>query len=272
LCQGSASVYSPLMSEKVKRRLTTILCADAEGYSRLMEADEQATLAGLRRQRAAMAALVGRHDGRIVNTWGDAVIAEFCSVVEAVQCATEIQQELSELDSDRLETERLRFRIGINLGDVIVDGDDIYGDGVNVAARLQEKAEPGGVLISGQVYEQVRNKLPISFELVGDQQVKNIETPILSYRVTYRPDGPASAGPLPRTRLSQATASAAPTRHQSRRFPRSIAALLVMAAFFILVNAFDGFESIWFHWPVLVIATIVALWAVLRKGTSDRPS
>jgi adenylate cyclase len=255
------------MSEKVKRRLTTILCADAEGYSRLMEADEQATLAGLRRHRAAMAALVERHDGRIVNTWGDAVIAEFGSVVEAVQCATEIQQELAGLD-DGLASERLRFRIGINLGDVMVDGDDIYGDGVNVAARLQEMAEPGGILISGQVYDQVRNKLPIGFELIGDQQVKNIETPIVSYRVTHgpdgsRPEGSASAAPQARP--------AAAVRPRARRLPRPIAALLVLAAFLVLVNVFDGMESVWFHWPVLAIATIIALWAVLRRGTPDKP-
>ena len=226
------------MSEKVKRRLTTILCADAEGYSRLMEADEQATLAGLRRHRAAMAALVERHDGRIVNTWGDAVIAEFGSVVEAVQCATEIQQELAGLDSDRLDSERLLFRIGINLGDVMVDGDDIYGDGVNVAARLQEMAEPGGILISGQVYEQVRNKLPIGFELIGDQHVKNIETPVVSYRVTQGPEGSAGAGLPPRP----SAAAPPPARRPTRRLPRPIAALLVLAAFLVLVNVFDGLE------------------------------
>jgi adenylate cyclase len=148
-----------IMSEKLKRRLTTVLCADASGYSRLMREDEPGTLATLRRHRAAMAALIGRHDGRVVNTWGDAVIAEFPSVVQAVQCAVEIQQELSLQDSHRPEAERMRFRIGINLGDVLVDGSDIYGDGVNIAARLQEMAEPGGILISGPVYDQVHDKL-----------------------------------------------------------------------------------------------------------------
>jgi adenylate cyclase len=115
------------MTEKVKRRLTTVLCADVHGYSRLMEADEAGTLATLHRCRTAIAGLVERHDGRIVNTWGDAVIAEFGSVVEAVQCAVEIQQELSDPDPDRPDAQRMRFRIGINLGDIIVDGSDIYG-------------------------------------------------------------------------------------------------------------------------------------------------
>jgi adenylate cyclase len=141
------------MTDKVKRRLTTVLCADAQGYSRLMEADEAGTLGTLRRYRIAMAGLVERHDGRIVNTWGDAVIAEFASVVEAVQCAVEIQQEISNQDSDPPHANPMRFRIGINLGDVIADGSDIYGDGVNIAARLQELAEPGGVVVSGSVYD-----------------------------------------------------------------------------------------------------------------------
>ena len=112
-----------------------------------------------------MAALVERHDGRIVNTWGDMVIAEFASVVEAVQCAVETQQELSGHDRDLPEARRMRFRIGINLGDVMVEGADIYGDGVNIAARLQERAEPGGILISGPVYDQVHSKLSVGFEL-----------------------------------------------------------------------------------------------------------
>src|SRR3974390_598185 len=114
------------MTDKVKRRLTTVLCADAQGYSRLMEADEARTLGTLRRYRIAMAGLVERHDGRIVNTWGDAVIAEFASVVEAVQCAVEIQQEISSQQSDHPDAHPMRFRLGINLGAVIVDGSHTY--------------------------------------------------------------------------------------------------------------------------------------------------
>src|SRR6185369_10723854 len=170
-------------TDKVKRRLTTVLCADVHGYSRLMEADETGTLATLRRHRTAMAGLVERHDGRIVNTWGDAVIAEFASVVEAVQCAVEIQREISNQESDPPQANRMRFRIGINLGDVMVDGSDIYGDGVNIAARLQELAEPGGVVISSSVYDQVYNKLSLGFDCLGEQQMKNV-APVISYRVT----------------------------------------------------------------------------------------
>src|SRR5215471_5505539 len=173
-----------MTDDKVKRRLTTVLCADVQGYSRLMEADEAGTLETLRRYRAAIAGLVQRHDGRIVNTWGDAVIAEFASVVEAVQCAVEIQHEISNQESDLPHANQMRFRIGINLGDVMVDGSDIYGDGVNIAARLQELAEPGGVVVSGSVYDQVHNKLSVGFECLGQQQMKNVAAPVMSYRVT----------------------------------------------------------------------------------------
>ena len=185
------------MTTKVRRRLTTLLCADVEGYSRLMEADEAGTLATLRRYRAAMATLMERHDGRIVNTWGDAVIAEFASVVEAVQCAVETQQELSGYNGGLPEPQRMRFRIGIHLGDVMVEGDDVYGDGVNITARLQELAEPGGILISGPVYDQVHNKLSIGFDCLGRQQLKNVANPVTGYRVLQ-------GGEAPRPHSSQA--------------------------------------------------------------------
>src|SRR5271169_3617540 len=175
--------YHVAMTTKVKRRLTTLLCADVEGYSRLMEADEAGTLETLRRYRTAMATLMERHDGRIVNTWGDAIIAEFASVVEAVQCAVETQQELSGYNGGLPEPQRMRFRIGIHLGDVMVEGDDIYGDGVNITARLQELAEPGGILISGPVYDQVHNKLSIGFDCLGQQRLKNVANPVTGYRV-----------------------------------------------------------------------------------------
>ncbi|HTR84807.1 MAG TPA: adenylate/guanylate cyclase domain-containing protein, partial [Reyranella sp.] len=174
------------MTDKVKRRLTTVLCADVHGYSRLMEADETGTLDALRRSRTAMTGLVERHDGRVVNTWGDAIIAEFASVVEAVQCAVEIQQEISGQERD--QPNRLRFRIGVNLGDVMVEGTDIYGDGVNIAARLQELAEPGGIVISSSAYDQVYNKLSVGFDCLGQQPMKNL-APVVSYRVALAGGG-----------------------------------------------------------------------------------
>ena len=124
-----------------------------------------------------MATLIERHEGRVVNTWRDAIIAEFSSVVEAVRCAIETQQELSSHNGALPEEQRMNFRIGINIGDVMLEGDDVYGDGVNIAARLQELAEPAGILISGPVYDQVHNKLSIGFERLGEKNLKNVAHP-----------------------------------------------------------------------------------------------
>ena len=278
------------MTDKVKRRLTTVLCADVHGYSRLMEADEAGTLETLRRYRTAMAGLVERHDGRIVNTWGDAVIAEFASVVEAVQCAVEIQQEISNQDSDLPHADRMRFRIGINLGDVMVDGSDIYGDGVNIAARLQELAEPGGVVVSAPVYDQVHNKLSLGFDCLGQQQMKNV-APVISYRVTMggraagRPSFAVDESPDPQA--GAVAASEAGARRIRDRYepstgmgsisdwlanlPRPIAATLTVSGFLILINVFTGLHKIWFHWPVAALLFIGILRTVLRRGpASDR--
>ena len=281
LAAGGTTIGT-MTDDKVKRRLTTVLCADVHGYSRLMEADEAGTLATLRRYRTAIAGLVERHDGRIVNTWGDAVIAEFASVVEAVQCAVEIQQEISNQESDPPHAHRMRFRIGVNLGDVMVDGSDIYGDGVNIAARLQELAEPGGVVISGPVYDQVHNKLSLGFDCLGQQQMKNV-APVISYRVAMtaraveRPPLPAEAGAA-----SEADAQRPGNGHEPStglrlvsdwfaNLPRSTAVLLTVAGFLIVINVFTGLHRIWFHWPVAALLFIAALQTVRRrKPASDR--
>ena len=141
------------MPPRVERKLTTILCADVEGYSRLMDRDEVGTLEVLKRHRDALAGLIERHRGRVINTWGDGLIAEFPSVVEAVLCAVEAQKELRARNAGLPAERRLEFRVGINLGDVMVEGQDLYGEGVNIAARLQGLAEPGGIIISGTVHE-----------------------------------------------------------------------------------------------------------------------
>jgi adenylate cyclase len=259
------------MTEKLKRRLTTVLCADVHGYSRLMEGDEVGTLATLHRYRGTMAALIERHDGRLINTWGDAVIAEFPSVVEAVQCAIETQQELSSQDPQLPETQRMRFRIGINLGDVMVDGADIYGDGVNIAARLQELADPGGILISGPVYDQVHNKLSVGFDYLGRQQVKNVAAPVMSYRVTLNgtTEEPAdtikevAAQPALDERLLRSHARSSSNWFAS--LPRPVAAVLVISGFLFLINAFSGLHEIWFHWPTSAMLLIAGLWMVFRR-------
>ena len=157
----------------MKRKLTTILFADAQGYSALMASDEAATLERLNRYRAIMAGLFARHDGRQVNTWGDAVIAEFSSVVEAVRCAVEIQDLLSAENRSLPKPQQMWFRIGINLGDVMVDNDDLYGDGVNVAQRLELLAEPGGIMVSGTVHSLAHKQLSLAFDFAGEQEIKN---------------------------------------------------------------------------------------------------
>src|SRR6185295_11218710 len=163
---------------QVQRKLTTILAADADGYSRVMEADEVGALGALRAARSVFSQFIERHHGRIANTAGDGLIAEFPSVVEAVQCAIEVQRELS-ADAQS----GLRFRIGVHLGDVMVDGDDLLGEGVNLAARLQSMAAPGGILISQQVYDQVQKKLSVGFEYLGEKQPKNFAESIAVYSV-----------------------------------------------------------------------------------------
>jgi TolB-like protein/class 3 adenylate cyclase/Flp pilus assembly protein TadD len=166
------------------RRLTAILAADVAGYSRLMGADEEGTHDRLQAHlRELVNPKIAQHRGRIVKNTGDGFLAEFASVVDGVRCATEIQRGMIDREPEVPEERRIRFRIGINLGDVIAEGDDIFGDGVNVAARLEALAEPGGVLISNTVYEHVRDRLPFVFEDLGEQQVKNIARPVRVYRV-----------------------------------------------------------------------------------------
>ena len=167
----------------VKRKLAAILSADVKGYSRLMAADEEGTLRTLNAYRQEMDALVAGRDGRIVGSAGDSVLAEFPSAVEATRCAVEIQQELAARNGELPKDRRLEFRIGINLGDVMVEGDDLFGDGVNVAARLQALAEPGGIYVSGGIYDQIKGKLPFGADFLGEQTVKNIAEPVRVYRL-----------------------------------------------------------------------------------------
>jgi len=255
------------MTTKVKRRLTSILCADVKSYSRLMESDETRTIGTLRQYRAAMDALVERHDGRTINTWGDAVIAEFASVVEAVQCAIEVQRELASRNRELPEAEQMWFRIGINLGDVMVENDDLYGEGVNIAARLQELAEPGGILISGPVYDMVRNKMSVGFEHLGQQAVKNVTEPVISYRIVLDGDTrPAVAA----AELRPAAANPAQPQGQAgklwsrfRALPRLARATLVLILFLFVIDMSDGLEDVWFHWPAAALGFFLLLWLSL---------
>ena len=167
----------------LERKLATILSADVAAYSRLMAEDEELTLRTFRGHKEVFEKLVELHRGRVFNTAGDAILAEFGSAVEAVRCATEIQAALRTRNDQLPEDRQVRFRIGVNLGDVMVQGQDLLGDGVNVAARLQGAAEPGGVCIAGSVYDQIRNKLSLSFTPLGEMSYKNIPQPVRTFAI-----------------------------------------------------------------------------------------
>src|SRR4051812_22161782 len=191
-----------MATARVERRLAAILAADVVGYSALMERDEDRTLARLKaHRREFIGPLIAEYQGRVVKLMGDGALVEFASVVDAVRCAVLIQQGMAEREADVPEAERIRFRIGINLGDVIREADgDLYGDGVNVAARLEGLAEPGGVVVSGTAYDHLQGKLDCGLAPLGEQRLKNIERPVRAYRV--EPDAgtpviPAAAPPPP---------------------------------------------------------------------------
>ena len=185
--------------EGIERRLTTIVAADVVGYSRLMANDEAGTFAQLKTHRIeVIEPKAAEHHGRVVKLTGDGTLMEFASVVDAVNFAVEVQQAMTERNAGGPEDLQIKYRVGINLGEIIVDGEDIYGDGVNIAARLEGLAEPGGICISAKVYEEVRNKLPTAFEDLGEQEVKNIPEPLRVYRWTD-----ATADSLPRTTVAK---------------------------------------------------------------------
>ena len=177
-----------MADEGFKRKLAAILSADAVGYSRLMAEDETATVKTIASYREIMASLVKQHRGRVVDSPGDNLLAEFSSVVDAVQCAVAVQNEFETRNAELAENRRMEFRIGINLGDVIDEEDRIYGDGVNVAARLEALADPGGVCVSKTAFDQIETKLPLGYEYLGEQSVKNIPKPVGAYRVLMKPD------------------------------------------------------------------------------------
>ena len=268
---------------ETRRKLTTIMSADVQDYTRLMGADEEGTLDTLKRYRDSMSGLIGLHGGRVVNTWGDGLIAEFPSVVEAVRAAIDIQNELAQANSGKPADGRMLFRIGINLGDVIEQDNDLYGDGVNIAARLQSQAAPGGIVISNTVYDHVHNKLSVGFDFLGDLTVKNVHDAIPSYSVrvgetlqqqSYRashtppqqspvPPGfpPPPLPPLPQS-PELARAMEGLTRHQGRFLP----AIGVAAAIVLAINIFTWHGEFWAAWPLLFLGVTAAFsWS---KGQS----
>ena len=174
--------------QKTIRKLRAILSADVKGYSLLMADNELATIATLKSYRQKMTSLIQQHQGRVVDSPGDNILAEFASAVDAVNCAVKIQEELKERNAELSEDRKMQFRIGINIGDVVQDADRIYGDGVNVAARIEGLAEPGGICISRGVCDHVKKKLKLGFEYLGEHAVKNISEPVRVYKVLTSPE------------------------------------------------------------------------------------
>jgi len=208
------------MAEKgFNRKLTAILSADVEGYSRMMRDDEDATIRTLTTYRTAMSNLVQQYRGRVVDTTGDNLLAEFVSVVDAVNCAVEIQRELAERNAELPAERKMEFRIGVNLGDVVEEEDRIYGDGVNIASRMEGLAEAGGTCISGTVYDSVERRLGLEYEYLGEQEVKNIDKPVRAYRVLSFPGAAAH-------RVVQAKDA---TGRRWRKITLSMAAVVVVA-------------------------------------------
>lgn len=275
--------------QRVKRRLAAIMCADVAQYSRLMERDEDGTLDRLKAYRTIMSALTERHNGRIVNTWGDAVIIEFVSVMEAVQCAVDIQNELSLRNADLPDFNRMEFRIGINLGDIMVEGEDIYGDGVNVAARLQEIAPKGGIMLSQSVYDQVKSKMTLGFDPLGPQHVKNVTEPVETYSVRLggRNEPAEAAGHQTATTEENAgsrqpewdrdTRAIADVFEKSRLWlrvqPRRVRGCVFMIGFFFILNLLtSGLGTLWFVWPSLPFAAVLVWHLVVgRRQKPLRP-
>jgi adenylate cyclase len=177
-----------MADEGFKRKLTAILSADVVGYSRLMEDNEEATIQTLNAYRNSMSTLIEQYRGRVVDMTGDNLMAEFSSVVDAVRCAVDTQKEIKERNADLSENRRMLFRIGVNLGDIVEEDDRIYGDGVNIAARLEGMAEGGGICISGTAYDHLKNKLKLGYEYLGEHSVKNIAAPVRVYKVLMEPE------------------------------------------------------------------------------------
>ncbi len=227
--------------DQFKRKLTTILSADVAGYSRLMGEDETATVKALEQYKAVMSELIRQHRGRVVDSPGDNLLAEFTSVVDAVQCAVATQKELQARNAELPENRRMQFRIGVNLGDVIEEESRIYGDGVNIAARLEAIADPGGICISKAAFDQIETKLLFGYTYLGEQPVKNIAKPVGAYKVLME---------LRVTTMQElGAASPEPKRRRNRKIAFACAAALLLAI---------GAAAVWQF--------------VLHKAPSYRPS
>jgi len=262
-----------------KRKLAAILSADVTQYSRLMREDETATIRTLTAYREVMTALIKQHHGRVVDAVGDNLLAEFASVVDAVQGAIAIQKEIKSRNAQVPESRMMLFRIGINLGDLVVEGDRIYGDGVNIAARLEALADPGGVCISRTAYDQIEDKLPLGYEYLGEKTVKNTVKPVRAYKVLFdageetpRVDKFEHKG---RTKPGKTGKSLGDKiKEVGSRFKILDVSLFHkylwvyagVIGFLIIINVLTWDSGIWFHWPALGWGLLLYLqWVTIAK-------
>lgn len=292
-----------MVHEEFKRKLAAILSADVKEYSRLMREDETATIRTLTAYRELMTTLIKQHHGRVVDTVGDNLLAEFASVVDAVQGAIAIQKELKTRNAQLSKGRKMMFRIGINLGDLVVEGDRIYGDGVNLAARLEAIADPGGICISRTAYDQVEDKLPLGYEYLGEKTVKNAVKPVRAYRIIFEPEKETHAlyeaahsryrklhdkiKVLTKERRVEPEEIDKPfegeqtkkrTRHDiranrrlkkhlraNRRFRKHLLTYVGVIGFLFIVNMLTWVGTIWFHWPALGWGLLIFLyWIKIR--------
>jgi len=266
-------------TEEVKRKLAAIFSADVKDYSRLMRDDETETVRTLNAYREVMTKLICQHHGRVVDSPGDNLLAEFVSVVDGVQSAVAIQKELKALNAKLAANRKMEFRIGINLGDIIEEGNRIYGDGVNIAARLEALADPGGICISRSAYDQIEDKLPLGYEYLGNKIVKNIPKPIQAYRVLVEPEEftkkawtkEVAEDPQEDKRLKE-TLTGKPDSQRNRSkvvFNNHMYIYLGVIIFLFLINLFTYDGDIWFHFPALAWGLIVFIhWRLLNSGIS----
>lgn len=255
-----------------KRKLAAIFCADVRGYARLMQDNEAETVATITAYRDLMSALILQHYGRVVDAPGDNLLAEFSSVVDAVQGAVAIQKELKSRNDKLPRHRRMEFRIGINLGDVIVKENRIYGDGVNIAARLEGIADAGGICISRTAFDQIEDKLPLGYEYIGEQTVKNLQKPLRAYKVNIWPNNLSKK--LIKSSIAEAgqkikkvsghiktTATASrgekqkkqrvKQRRSRQRLMLHLKMYLGVIGFLAIVNMLADHRYIWFHWPAV---------------------
>jgi class 3 adenylate cyclase len=268
-----------MAQEEFKRKLAAILSADVVEYSRLMREDETATIRTLKAYREVMTTLIKQHHGRVVDTVWDNLLAEFASVVDAVQGAVAIQKEIKSRNARMPESRRMLFRIGINLGDLVVEDDRIYGDGVNIAARLEALADPGGICISRTAYDQIEDKLPLGYEYLGEKTAKNTIKPLRVYRVlfdpeekttgTYKPDSASRSEKYKKIKDGIREKWIKPEKRDktfedviketginlkiwdSRLFHKHILVYAGVIGFLFIINMLTWSGTIWFHWPAL---------------------